>query len=352
MIALLLTVAGVFAAPDVDEGVRQANEAALALASVSGLPAQVAGGTATCLGLRLGKPDGPAIAVVPVDILLTGDFESSAGQGPADLLAAWSLDPALHGALAEANFVVPDVLFGGAGEARHRGVDPMCNFPGSWELARRQNGAAAGPFPASLPRVRGLVQWLLTETNLAGVLIVDDRGLPAAEPLAPGSLAAFAEWRLGVPVAVSTSADLRTGAAMGDLLASLPKLAFEDPKWSRVGPGDWAFDVTIRNQGATATGEGVHRVQRRGHGLALGPRVLSAGMDWVASAVQLRPGAAFEVLVPSKGALKLPDLGPGESVTVRLFLAASERERAVTPELELIASGPRAVNARSGRLTP
>lgn len=324
--------------------------------------------------LRAGDPGGPTVVVIP-----PVDDDGFAGRGPAEASGtpdATAVDLRLRQAMDGAATAIMEAARGEAGlkslgrasvtvilgpgkrlaaalEARTSVQQETAfdlNFPWRWDEARAIRGRSAGPYPASRPDVLALSDFLLGEGRIASVL----RSTRSLGPQSsPASLAAFVKGRLKLEHR-SPKADGALGAEMNAALAGLPDLRFSKPVWRRLGAHSWVVDLKLENHGLCPTGpsHGPAVELRLPKGIELGVQVRGESYRWLACGAAPEAPVALQDRAIRSDKARLPSLGPGEALRVRLVLGADDSAVRAHPVLDITASSGRALAAAMVGLTP
>ncbi|MEM1449137.1 MAG: hypothetical protein AAF957_16980 [Planctomycetota bacterium] len=302
--------------------------------------------------LRIGAPDSPAIVLVPGELDDDEPLQAAFDGDPVRAARSIAIDGELRAVLDGLCVLVPVALEGRGSLV----VDPGQNFPARWSRSREIAGRRAGPYPGALPRVSELTDWLLGEARCAGVVLAGvESGAVArgADGLyAPGSLAAFAEERVGASVESCDRTWVGRKAALLRAVNALPRLELRGAHWQRIGASSWTLDLVVANVGPTGTGSVAHARARRPRGVEVQVELRSAGARWASSAVALEDGAPLRVLEARDGVLALPDLDGAHACRLRLFFASEPGTEGAAPVVDVEARSARSVRGVLTGLSP
>ena len=316
----------------------QVADLAAAIEADLGVPARVERAHEQFTALRIGSMRGPSIAVV-----LSHEHDSL------DAMRTIAVECGQRARLEDRSIL----LIAGGPRSESVPVEVTVaarNFPGDWPAARDTYGPEAGPYPASDPWVRGVVDTLIADQDCAA--IIDARERPDLVP-GPGSLRLYAESCLYLPYTPLASATEPMPRVLHELISEhlvrVPKLALDEARWKRVAAGTWALDLQLSNDGEVATGHRGDPSFRRERGCHLGVEVRGGDYSWSACAIApFGPGTLRSVEIVrsqggSGGSARLPDLSGGEIHRVRLLMVAGADAPEGVPEVSLVATGARAV---------
>jgi len=215
------------------------------------------------------------------------------------------------------------------------------NFPAGWDPWL--GGAAAGPYPLMRAEARALARHASEQSNLSVVLVLRPTPTPAPERLGTltpygddnaraGSFCEFGRRDLGgfgfvaetfllgqvAPEQREDEVELLRSTILS-LADRLPRLELALDSAQRLRDELWQVDLAATNVGGLPT-MGLERAGVRSSALML----RSEGARVVAAAVRGRDDDTFRVHAGDPHELALANLDGGESVTVRLLVAAPE----------------------------
>ncbi|MEM8711188.1 MAG: hypothetical protein AAGG01_09560, partial [Planctomycetota bacterium] len=209
--------------------------------------------------LAVGARGAPKVAVLPIGMLWSKSLASAfdevdlpePGRLAQDIASKVALAPdsALAKALDASRVIIPVTIAEPIrAEARTKwsAARLLRNFPARWEEAARMDAHSAGPYPASHPRVRALIAWILEDESCLGAAVFGDPCIgPEGVVRAPaGTFAAFCMEEARFPVVGA-----KQGADVDDLLLSAlqsgVELSLRQPVWRRLGQSNWSLDVVL-----------------------------------------------------------------------------------------------------------